>query len=70
MVDTERFQPAFSEPIPPLASELGELIELDNELMEDPMVTNLFGVDTTAQNMEDSSPKEDEENDVDTLLTT
>ena len=68
IADTERFQPTSHEPIRPLASEPRELIDLEDEILEDPIVTNLSGVDTSAQNIEDSSPKEDEDNDVDTLI--
>ena len=39
-----------------------------DELLEDPMRANLSGVDTDAQKFEDSSQKEDEENDEDTLI--
>ena len=45
IVDTDH------EPIPPLASERGELIELDDELMEDSIVANVSGVDANAQNV-------------------
>ena len=45
-----------------------EFIELVDELLEDPMRANLSGVDTDAQKFEDSSQKEDEENDEDTLI--
>ena len=67
--DTKRFQPASREPIPPLAGELGELVELDNDLTEDPTVASLSGADTTAVNVGDSSPIDDESNDMDNLLT-
>ena len=56
------------EPIPPLAGEPGELIDLDEELIEDPTVARLSGDDTNAQIGDDSSQKEEEENDVDTLI--
>ena len=45
IVDTERFQLTSREPIPPLAR---ELIDLDNEVIEDPMVACLIGEDTNA----------------------
>ena len=48
IADTERFQIASPEPIPPLVGEPRELIELDDELLEDPRVANLSGVDTNA----------------------
>ena len=59
--DTKCFQVASCEPIPPLADEPKELIDLDNELLEDPTVA-------TAQMCEESSQKEEEENDVDTFI--
>ena len=58
IVDTKRFQLTSHEHIPPL---VGELIDLDNELLEDPTVA-------TAQMCEESSQKEDEDNDVDNLI--
>ena len=63
ITDTERFQAASREPIPPLASEPGKLIELDYELLEDPTVANLTRVDADTQNCEDCSQNEDKEND-------
>ena len=63
VADMEWFQATSREPIPPLAGELGELIELDDELLEDPAIASLTGVDADAQNSEDSSQKQDEEND-------
>ena len=66
--DTERFQAAPRELIPLLAGELGELIDLDDELIEDPTFACLFGEDTYAQKCDDSSQKEEEVNDVDTLI--
>ena len=63
IADTEQFQATSREPIPPWAGEPGELIELDGELLEDPMVANLTGVDADTQNSEDSSQNEDKEND-------
>ena len=68
IADTERFQPASREPIPPLAGEPGELVELEDELTEDPTVASLSGVDSSALYVDDSSPKDDETNDVDTFL--
>ena len=56
-------QATSRKPIPPLPSEPWELIELDDELLEDPTIANLTRVDADAQNSEDSSQKEDEEND-------
>ena len=41
IADMERFQVACREPIPPLAGEPRELIELDDELLEDPTIANL-----------------------------
>ena len=38
-------------------------------LLENPMVASLSRVDISAQNIDDSSPKEDEDNDVDTFIT-
>ena len=40
--------------IPPFAGEPGEHIELDDELLEDPMVASLTGVNADTQNSEDS----------------
>ena len=68
IADMERFQVASHEPIPPLVGEPRELIELDNELLEDPTVASLSGVDVDAQNFDDSSQKEDKENDEDNLI--
>ena len=68
IADTKRFQVASREPIPPLAGEPRELIELDDDLLEDPIVANLSGVDIDAQNFEDSSEKEDKENDENNLI--
>ena len=59
----ERYQAASHEHIPPLASELGELIELDDELLEDPTIASLIGDDEDTQNSENSSQNEAEEND-------
>ena len=68
IADTERFQAASREPIPPLAGECGELIDLDDELIEDRTVARLSRDDNNAQIGDDSSQKEEEENDVDTLI--
>ena len=63
IAEGERFQAASREPIPPLAGEPGELIELDDELLEDPTVAGLTGEDVETQNSEDSSQNDSEEND-------
>ena len=68
IADTERFQVASCEPIPPLAGEPGELIDLDDELIEDPTIARLSKDTTNAQIGDESSQKEEEENDVDTLI--
>ena len=68
IANTERIQTAPREPIPPFPGEPRELIELDNELLEDPTVASLSGVDVDAQNFDDSSQKEDKENDEDNLI--
>ena len=44
------------------------LIDFDDELVENPTIASLCGVDT-AQFLEKSSQKEEEENGVDTLIT-
>ena len=62
IADTERFQATSHDHLPPLAGEPGELKELDDDLLEDPTVASLTGVDADTQNFEDSSQKEDEEN--------
>ena len=64
----EWFQAASRELIPPLASEPWELLELDDELMEDLKVASLSVVDSSPLNVKDSLLKDNEENDVDTLL--
>ena len=46
-----------------MAGESGELIELDDELLEDPTVAGLTGEDVETQNSEDSSQPDSEEND-------
>ena len=68
IADTKRFQPASREPIPPLAGEPRELVELEDELTENTMVDSISGVDTSALNVDDSSPNDDETNDVAMLL--
>ena len=45
-----------------------EFIDSCEELVKDPTIASVCGVDTTAQIFEDSSQKEDEENDEDTLI--
>ena len=67
LADTERFQPASREPIPPLAGEPGELIELDDELIEDISLARLTGEDN-ARIAEETSIQDEEENDIDDLL--
>ena len=39
----------------PLAGELKELIDFDDELVEKPTIASLCGVDTTAQFLEEST---------------
>ena len=68
IVDTKCFQQASREPIPPLGDEPRELIELDDDLQEDPTVTSLSGVDNIATLQEESSQGDEDENDVDTLI--
>ena len=63
IAEGERFQAASREPIPPLAGEPRELIELDDELLEDPTIASLTGEYADTQNSEDSSQNEAEEND-------
>ena len=63
IADRERFLVASHEPIPPLAGELGQLIELDDELLEDRTVATLTGEPVDAHNSEDNSHKEEDEND-------
>ena len=41
IADTEKFQLASREPIPPLVGEPGQLIELDDEILEDFTVARL-----------------------------
>ena len=40
---------------PPLASEPRELVDLDNELLEDPTIASLSRVETNAQIFKESS---------------
>ena len=68
IADTERFQQASCEPIPPLGDEPGELIDLDDDLREDPTIASLPRVDTIATTHEESSQGDEDENDVDTLI--
>ena len=68
IADTECFQSASPEPIPPLACEPGELIELDDELLENPTIASFFEVDNHAQNLEESPEKDNAENNEDTLI--
>ena len=67
IVDTERFQPASREPIPSLAGEPGELIELDDELIEDLTVARLAREDNT-HIAEVTSIRDEEDNDIDDLI--
>ena len=67
LADTERFQPASREPIPPLAGEPGELIELDDELIEDISLARLTGEDNACI-AEETSIQDEEENDIDDLI--
>ena len=69
IADTEWFEGASCEPIPPFAGEPRELIELDDELLEVLTVASLSGVDADAQIVDDNSQKEGEENDEDNLIT-
>ena len=65
--DTEKFQQAWREPIPPLAGELGELIELDDELIEDLTVARL-SQEANTHTTEFTSIMDEEDNDVDDLI--
>ena len=67
LANTERFQPASREPIPPLAGEPGELIELDDELIEDISLARLTG-ETNACIAEETSIRNEEENDIGDLI--
>ena len=53
----------------PLHDEARELINFDDELLEDPTITSLCGVDSTAQILEESSQMEEEDSNLDTLIT-
>ena len=68
MVDTKRFQTVSHEPIPPLADEPGELIDLNDDLWEDPTIASLSGVDTTEAICEESFQRDEDDNDIDTLI--
>ena len=68
ITDTECFQPASWEPIPHLASEPWELIELDDDLREDHTVARLGGEEINAITYEEGSQKDEEDNDVDDLI--
>ena len=46
IVDIKQFQVASPEPIPPLVGEPSELIDLNDELIEDPTVSRLSRKDT------------------------
>ena len=48
IADTERFQQAFRDLIPPLGDEPKELIDLNDGLREDPMIASLSSIDTIA----------------------
>ena len=61
IVNTERFQQASHEPIPPLGDEPGELFALDYDLRGDPMIASLSGVDTIATIHEESSQGDEDE---------
>ena len=67
IADIEHFQIVSHEPIPLLAREPRELIELDDELLADPTVAGLSGVDIHAMDLDESCEKDDEENNEDTL---
>ena len=45
-----------------------ELIELDIEILEDPIVANVTGVDNLVENFDESPKKDDEDNNEDTLI--
>ena len=67
IADTEKFQLASREPIPPLAGEPGELIELDDELIEDFTVARLSR-EGNFPTSEFDSIMDEEDNDVDDLI--
>ena len=64
IADTKCFQQASREPIPPLGDEPRELIELDDDLQEDPTVTSLSGVDNIATLQDESSQGDEDKKDV------
>ena len=66
--NTERFQTASREPVPPLANEPRELIDLDDDLREDPTIDSLSSVDTTKAMVEESSQRDEDDNDVVILI--
>ena len=68
IADTERFQQASHESIPPLVDEPKDLINLDDDLREDPTISSLSGIDAIATIREESSQGDEDENDVDTLI--
>ena len=68
IADTKRFQTASREPILPWAGEPVELIDLNDELLEDPTIGNLSGANTNAQDLDESLDNNDEVNDEDTLI--
>ena len=68
ITNTEHFQNASRQLIPPLASEPGELIELNDELLEDPTIASLSGANSYAHDLDESPENNDEENDEDTLI--
>ena len=67
ITDTERFQPASREHIPLLAGEPRELNELDDELTVDFTIAKLTGKDN-AQIVDETSLREDDNNDVHELI--
>ena len=69
IIDKECFQPASREPIPHLPGEPWELIELDDDLREDPMAARLDGEEINAITYEEGSQKDEEDNDVDNLTS-
>ena len=67
IADTERFQPASRDPIPPLAREPGELIQLDEEMIEDLMIPRLIG-ENNASIAKETFVRDEQDNDVDDLI--
>ena len=67
IVDTEKFQPASREPIPLLAEEPRELIELDDEVLEDFTMARLSREDNFPTSEFDSIMDE-EDDDVHDLI--